>query len=299
MEVNKYLQKVAHQLVVSKVKHGLSKVDAADLEDAWIRSIGTERNYKASILKFLRWRKSLGLSIQGPFIPSEATEFLYEQADYLQQRQLDCCRQALQIVFQIDLPHVESTRITLLRSRAYDPIDLLKISRHQTDLNALATAICLCAGLRAHELLTLRRSDELSRSSHRQWREDLFAATDPHQLYSVVGKGGLVRHTALPLGLAEILYSRRLLTPRTVRDRDVNIVQYYDVGGGQAFCQSFGSASKRALGFSHGAHGLRHTYAQTRFLRMKQQNIPLQDILMILSQELGHFRPDITLVYLR
>lgn len=299
MEVNQQVQKVAHQLVVRRVKHGLSKAAAADLKEKWIRSVGTERNYKASTLKFLRWRRSLGLSVLGPYAQAEASEFLQEQADYLQQKQLDCCRQALQVVFQLALPHVESTRITSLHTRAYDPVDLPQIVKHQSDSNALATAICARAGLRGHELLTLRRSDELQRSPHRPWRDDLFAGSAPHQLYSVDGKGGLIRHVALPLELAEILESRRLITPRTVRDRDINILQYYDIGGGQAFCQSFGSASKKVLGYSHGAHGLRHTYAQTRFLRMQQQKIPLQDILVILSQELGHFRPDITLVYLR
>ena len=83
-------------------------------------------------------------------------------------------------------------------------------------------------------------------------------------VYTVVGKGGLVREVLLPHRLAERLEERRLDAPAPVVDRGVRYLQRYDVGGGQAFSASFSHASMAALGKSRGAHGLRHGYAQSR-----------------------------------
>ena len=54
------------------------------------------------------------------------------------------------------------------------------------------------------------------------------------------------------------------LEPIRVRDRGVFYVQKYDLAGGKKFTDSFAKASERALGWSTGAHGLRHSYAQER-----------------------------------
>ena len=69
---------------------------------------------------------------------------------------------------------------------------------------------------------------------------------------------------ALPLHLAEQLETCRLRKPERVTDRGVRRTQHYDLGGGQAWSQSFSAASKNELGWSTGAHGLRHSYAQDR-----------------------------------
>jgi hypothetical protein len=84
-----------------------------------------------------------------------------------------------------------------------------------------------------------------------------------------------------------------------VFDREVKFTPLFDIGGGQAFSQSFSTASVAALGYSSGAHGLRHSYAQNRFKMMKEAGISSDDALKIVSQELGHFRSRVTLVYLR
>ncbi len=73
-----------------------------------------------------------------------------------------------------------------------------------------------------------------------------------------------------------------------------------DLGGGNALSASFSRASQRALSFSHGLHGVRHKYAQERIdeikLLLKVSHSIARDIV---AQELGHFRGDITEVYLR
>jgi len=46
-------------------------------------------------------------------------------------------------------------------------------------------------------------------------------------------------------------------------------------------------------------HANRHAYAQERMRELQGNGYPYRQSLAIVSQELGHFRPDITEVYLR
>ena len=66
-----------------------------------------------------------------------------------------------------------------------------------------------------------------------------------------------------------------------------------------AWSKSFTLRSKRELGFSRGAHGLRHGYAQARLSALKSRGLNEGIAKTILSQELGHFRKEIVEVYLR
>ena len=67
---------------------------------------------------------------------------------------------------------------------------------------------------------------------------------------------------------------------------------------GKSFSAAFTRASNQVLGWSGGAHGLRHTYAQERMSEL-QCHMTRDLALEVVSQELGHFRPEITEVYLR
>ena len=117
--------------------------------------------------------------------------------------------------------------------------------------------------------------------------------------YTVSGKGGLIREIAISVGLAEQLESCRLNAPRKVTDRDIFYQQYYDLGGGKQWSDSFSKAAKRVLGWSTGAHGVRHTYAQARMRTLQSLGMSYESALAVVSQEMGHFRGDITEVYLR
>ena len=108
-----------------------------------------------------------------------------------------------------------------------------------------------------------------------------------------------MREVVLPSRLAERLEERKREKPRQVTDRGVRYTQHYDLGGGMAWSVSFSTASKRALGWSTGAHGLRHRYAQERLDELQDEGHVYADALGAVSQEMGHFRPDITEVYLR
>ena len=63
--------------------------------------------------------------------------------------------------------------------------------------------------------------------------------------------------------------------------------------------KAFGAASARALGWSHGAHGLRHSYAQERMAELQASGFDYAAAREIVSQELGHFRGDVVEVHLR
>ena len=86
---------------------------------------------------------------------------------------------------------------------------------------------------------------------------------------------------------------------KTVYDRDIGYRTQYDIGGGQNWSNSFSAASNRELGWSNGAHGLRHEFAQERMNALQGAGYEYKEALEIVSQEMGHFRPEITEVYLR
>ena len=162
----------------------------------------------------------------------------------------------------------------------------------------LSTEIAFNAGLRAFELLTIQKPNEASPSSHREWRDDLFKGREGVP-YIVTGKGGLSRTVLLSHELSQRLEERRLAQPRVVEDRhSKKVTQFYDISGGHKFSRSFSKASTKALGWSNGAHGLRFSYAQRRMIN-RIQNGSYEDAKYIVSQEMGHFRPDITERYLK
>ncbi|MXY17198.1 MAG: site-specific integrase [Acidobacteria bacterium] len=229
-----------------------------------------------------------------------AEDYLRGRAADLGQKALDMQRQALQAA----LAHVtrrlpEGERLTVVRSlkphvrkgRAYTPRQVRMVAAAQRPRNGLATLIAYAAGLRAHELLTLGRPDEQP-PDPRPARLEKFDGR-PGTDYTVAGKGGLVRVVRIPDDLARRLEERRTDEPARVTDRGVHYRPRYDVGGGTAWTVSFSAAAKRALGWSAGAHGVRYSYAQER-MRELQRILVRADALEVVSQELGHFRPEIT-----
>jgi integrase len=156
----------------------------------------------------------------------------------------------------------------------------------------------VAAGLRAHELFTLCPSSEGSPSAHRSWDPRRFTGREGVR-YLVTGKGGLVREVLLPRALAAELETRRLASLRPVTDRGVRYQQRYDLGGGRRFSSSFSAASRRVLGFTRGAHGLRHAYAADGLAELMQQGYGFKQARAILAQEMGHFRGEVTRTYLR
>ena len=197
---------------------------------------------------------------------------------------------------------IESERTTKpksLSNRAYTLQQTSLILNNQSSYTQLSTRIAFNAGLRAFELLTIQRSNEASPSDNRLWRSDLFKGRDEGVAYIVTGKGGLSRTVILSTEISNLLEERRLDEPRIVEDRYAKkVTQLYDISGGHKFSRSFSKASMKALGWSMGAHGSRFTYAQERMDKsIKTESY--ETAKTIISQELGHFRPDITERYLK
>ena len=273
-------------------------------DDGKIHSRGTARAYQQALTGAATWlKKKANNQALERMTAEQAHQYLDERAETVRQKTLDLDRQALQILPQIG--KLDRTKSNLDRSpletggRAYTSVQVQMVAAAQSERYALATEIAHAAGLRGHELLTLRRADEQAASTHRKWSAERFEGRPDSVRYTVVGKGGLKREVALPGHLAARLEEKRWERPKTVTDRGIRYMQHYDLGGGLAWSRSFSAASKRALGWSTGGHGLRHSYAQERIEDLQREGHTYDSALGLVSQEMGHFRADITEVYLR
>mgnify|MGYP004476260131 CR=1 FL=1 len=293
----------------------LSADEQKDFNRPYIKSVGTFRNYEQALCNvgnYLKENDPKNRRDLKNLTVESAKDYLEHRKTEVQQKTLDMERQAMQKVLQLNgnlalnetLDVTKSTIKTELAPRAYTPEQVLAISQHQTEKNALSTQIAYNASLRAHELLTIEKVSEKdvtyrpNKENEQKYGGYKFEGRQNTVAYIVTGKGGHVREIRLSYELAEKLEATRLAEPRHVVDRGVNYTQKYDIAGGQAWSMSFTRASKEALGFSNGAHGLRHSYAQERMDELRG-NHSINESLAIDSLEMGHYRADITEVYLR
>lgn len=292
----------------SPEKQGTKQAGAImrQLQGGVIRSVGTARNYEDRLRSVATTLAHQQTNLKD-LTPETARHYLEQRGEEVGQKTLDMERQAIQSMMQHvtgqlpagqTLSVVKSEQEQILESRAYTPEQVQAIAAQQAPQNALATAIAHAAGLRAHELLTLARPDEQP-PDDRPALADKFQHLDAGARYTVIGKGGLRRAVHIPRALAARLETRRLDAPHQVTDRNVHYERRYAIGGGRNFSQSFSRASNNALGWSNGAHGLRHSYAQERMDALRDRGSARQNALETVSQEMGHFRPEITETYLR
>ena len=265
------------------------------LQGHHLRSVGTVRNYEQGLTRVAEWtqqeRLPGGLRAMTPEL---AIRYLEQRGQAVGQKTLDMERQSMQAM----MIYVTKSELTqTLEGRAYTPQQAELIASAQTPHNALATEIAHAAGLRAHELLTLRPVAE--RAADPRPALDSKWKGRSGEIYTVQGKGGLTREVMIPHELAARLEERRLDAPQVVTDRGVFYQSSYDIGGGQRWSNSVSAASERTMGRSTGAHGLRHSYAQERMTELQNRGLSRDAALETVSQEMGHFRPEITETYLR
>jgi integrase len=264
-----------------------------------IRSISTFFRYKQALGQAGQWaHQKHGITRLNQLTPEIANAYLTERMNAgIGQKQLDNDRVAMQyVVGKLDRLKTETRQV--LEPRAYTAGQTERIAERQSPHNALATRIAYNAGLRAHELFTLRRASEAARTQADQWRDELFKGRAGLP-YVVSGKGGLTRLVLIDKDLAEDLEARRLATPTPVNDRGVWYQTAYDIGGGNRWSKSFSTVSMRELGWSTGGHGLRHSYAQARLDYLTDNGHTVKDAKQLVSQELGHFRESVVTTYLR
>ncbi|KII75252.1 integrase [Vibrio renipiscarius] len=268
-------------------------------------SVGTVRNYEERlkiVAQHINAEFKCGLR---DLTVVQAHQYLTDRALEVGQKTLDMERQAIQTMMQNvtgklgqteKLEVIKSEKLQILSSRSYTPEQVQMVVNAQTERNALSTEIAYAAGLRAHELHTLLPRDERE-PSDRPALAEKFSGRDG-VIYTIDGKGGLIREVLIPKDLADKLETRRLEQPTHIVDRGVNYLSHYDINGGNRWSSSYSTASNRALNWSAGAHGVRHSYAQERMSELKKV-MPYEKALKVVSQEMGHFRPEITEVYLR
>jgi len=283
----------------SKIVHALNNAGA-------IKSAGTFRNYKQALTQIAQALKDANMPSLNNLTPQIANDYLASRAEEVKQSALDLERQAMQSLLchfnnqlaeKETLPVVKSELQSVKSSRAYTAEQVREIAAHQREHNAISTEIAHVAGLRAHELLTLRRISERSPDA-RPAHEAKFEGREG-KAYTVTGKGGLCREIRIPSHLASRLEATRLPKPQQVRDRTIFYEKHYGIGGGKAWSNSFSRVSTINLGWSNGAHGVRHSYAQERMNELQKNGYEYREALIVTSQEMGHFRPEITEVYLR
>jgi integrase len=289
----------------------IAKTQAANVMKAMqgnqIASVGTVRNYEQALSQVAQYANSYLNCGLRDITPLQAIQYLTDRKVEVGQKTLDMDRQAIQsMMHNVSRKLPENDKLTVIKSelkqiltgRSYTLEQVQRVSNAQNEKNGFSTKIAHAAGLRAHELFTLAKPSEQP-VSDRESRSEKFTGRNDMVSYTVNGKGGLIREVQLPRSLSEQLEARRLETPKIVTDRNVHYKNVrYDVAGGKAFSNSFSAASKRALGWSGGAHGLRHSYAQER-MSEAQNTMTRALALKIVSQEMGHFRAEITEVYLR
>lgn len=277
-----------------------------------IKSVGTFRDYKTCLTAFTQFIKDTKQGDLRHTTREIAEQYLHARSTELAQKTLDMHRQAIQAFFVArgdmtkteHLEIVKSTVETVLEHRAYTPAQVERVAAAQTERNAFSTRLAYACGLRAHELLTIRPLREQPTDVRHYENGEVKSLETKWQgraegvPYSVVGKGGLIREVRVPEHLARELETHRLETPKEVTDRGVRYQSHYDLAGGKSWSNSFSAASTRALGWSTGAHGLRHSYAQERMVEL-QRSCMYSQALETVSQEMGHFREDITTTYLR
>ena len=266
-----------------------------------IHSVRTFEKYADSLKLTGDWaRQHAGVKFLKDLTPELGQAYLEDRAAQgIGQKTLDADRNAMAFILGRDvLERVHSLTPAERGTRAYTSDQVRAIAARQTERHAIATELAHRSGIRAHELLTIRPASETQASTHRTWRSDRFAGREGLR-YVVEGKGGLRREVLVDRTLVERLETHRLDAARRVSDRGVFYTQHYDIGGGKAWSQSVSDAANRALGWSNGAHGLRHSYAQERIRELQNLAKHYNDAREIVSQELGHFRADVVETYLR
>jgi integrase len=314
----KSLSEQAEAVLKKHLAVGIPKNNVSLIGATPYKQFTSMRSFKETAQTLARIANYMGVERLKHITSEQAQTYLYERqnqdragknilhdeysdkrnASLVSQKTLDAERKALSVFLGKNIARIHSAQLSTPKPRAYTNHQVEAITKHQTKGHALATKIALNAGLRAKELITIRKADELKITTNRQWHKDRFAGVKGEK-YVVVGKGGLIREIRLDSKLAEELERLRRPEPVNVEDRKVTYESHYDLPGGNNWSKSFSDASKRGLGFSNGGHGVRHQYVQSRMNTLQQLGYSDKQAKLIVSQEVGHFRASITNVYLR
>jgi len=257
------------------------------------RSVGTRYAAESVLRCFGRFLEASKLGHLGAVPVGACQLYLAARAAIgVGEDQMSKDRRALECVYGEDLKLVSTRPRRARPDRAITREQVEKIVAAQSPRKALSTEIAYVSGVRAFELLTIARIEDRP-PSDRRWHKKLHLGLPAGVLFTVKGKGGLVRLIYLTKELARALETRRRPVPIMVTDRKRRHRSYYDIAGGDAWGAAFRKAAIKVYGESPGAHSTRHGYVLNRRRTLEQLGLGIHEIRSIISQELGHFRPEI------
>ncbi len=299
--MRKYQHKIAAELAVrANTQHGLSRHRNPVETKGKVSSVLTEVAHVSALAVYAKWLLKLnGRHLKNSKL-QDAKAYLSEIASTKKQSTVSLARQAINMHIHPTTPlvFVTSQVPTIPKNRAYSRKQIDLLCACADPLLRFSILLAADAGLREMELMSIAPKCALS-SSARNWSNDRFRGRHGDQGYVVHGKGGLLREVYVSHGLAIELDSHLRPEMLRVRHRGAHLNSYFDLMGGHEFAIKFGRLSKKILGFSNGAHGLRHSFAQNRRDQLICCGFSIEEAIQILSQELGHFSTKNTLAYLR
>lgn len=299
--MKKYSPKIAAKLlVVSHAQHGLSRHTHREMASSTVVSVLTEKAHCSALTLCANWLlKTKGKHLKN-LTKVDAMEYLETRAETCKQSAVSLGRQAinLHILGEDPVNFVASKIPHEPKNRAYSNTEIDLLVWLASPEMALSILLAVDAGLRDMELLTISHAEALHPSA-RDWSADRFCARENDVPFVVWGKGGLRREVRVSPNLAAQLEATAREHPQRVSNRGAFLTSHFDLVGGHRFSIEFGKLSKFSLGFSHGSHGLRHTFAQRRRDHLICSGHSMESAILILSQELGHFHCKNTMAYLR
>ena len=281
--------------------------------DRRIRSRGTKRNYLQAVkLAAIDCRRKYKKPLDA-LSKDQARDYLERRATQVGDKTLSQDRLGLELLPKVwearhdgpDLSEIKSMVNDNQKwdgdSRAHTLEQLAAIRAEMNPRDAFSIEVGEAGGLRSHEFLTLARADEQPATDRDEWKDERFDGYEDPVFYTVIGKGGLIRKVPFERELADRIEQRRWPNDkrRDAVDRGEHYATRYDLAGGNTLSKAFERASERVFRESLGLHSLRHSFAQTRMSYHMDQARTRDEALELVSQQLGHFRPSITLTYLR
>lgn len=290
----------AERIVRSHVQHGLSRYKFPDIARTVVTGVLTEKAHVSALTQYARALKATKGKHLKNSSPEDAMVYLQARAKDKSQSTVDLDRQAINFHLHSEnpVPFTPSEIETQPSDRAYTHRQIEMLVKYAEPDLALSIAVAADAGLRGMEILTIGQLSDMH-LSEREWSPDRFLGRESDARFVVRGKGGLCREVRLQTGLAEQVVARSLPTPQRVVHRGAHLVSHISMLGGHQFAVDFTKLSQRLLGFSNGAHGLRHSFAQKRRDELMCCGLSYERAILALSQELGHFSVANTLAYLR
>lgn len=275
-----------------------------------IESCGSINAYEESLKIAAKYcNKELGCSLK-EMTKEQVVDYLTIRKDKVKQKTLNKDRLGLEKILQhvtgklgkkekitFVISSIESTQT----SRIYTDKQIDLICERLSERNELAVRIIAESGLRVSETLEIekRQNREPTKRPNKIQVEKFKGTHKENKVeYTIKGKGGLIRNFYVSKELSARMESKQLSEPKLYKSHGTNRFTNYDIGGGNALSKAFTTASQKALGWSRGIHGLRHSYVQNR-IKDLVHHVPYHEAKAIVSQEVGHFRPDITDTYLR